>query len=342
MAHTSHPPFVSVPVVLVRSDADGAARRSWPPSSSASAAAEASGSRPTWRRRSPALTPGSWFLDLVTQRFPDAFTPADAYAERRPDSARVVYMLLVGLTKDGHWLQFAQVAPRLFAGLDARLGVGLDVHRPGLEGHPAVRGRRAPRALFWTGCSRPSARRRSPSGRRSSRPIRTCTSRSTGRGRRCSITRSWSAPATSSRSLDPGAGPRPPARRHHRPRRLRAGRARPAPSSTSTLPFPAAVALAQPHRRPARTGDASTRCRSTGVTVIELAVLFAAPVRRHLADRPRRPGDQGRAPWRRPDPHDHAVPRVGGRQGDAGQGQHLRRHEHAGRRRDRPEARCPR
>ena len=70
-----------------------------------------------------ALDTWEWFTDLVVQRFPEAYKSAPAWHDGAPLSP-VVFMLLVGLTKDGHWLQFAQVAPRLFFAL--MKGLGLD------------------------------------------------------------------------------------------------------------------------------------------------------------------------------------------------------------------------
>ena len=115
MAHTSHPPFVSVPwcsfsasqlalhgILAALIERERSGQGQWVETSMAQGFA--------------ALDTWEWFLDLVTQRFPDAFTPSAAYDKGIPLSP-VVYMLLVGLTKDGHWLQFAQVAPRLFLAL---------------------------------------------------------------------------------------------------------------------------------------------------------------------------------------------------------------------------------
>lgn len=115
MAHMSHPPFVTVPwcsfsatqtalhgilAALVERERSG--RGQWVEANLVQGFA--------------GLDCWNWFLDLVTRRYPDAFSPSDAYANGVPMSP-LVYMLPVGLTKDGHWLQFAQVAPRLFAAL---------------------------------------------------------------------------------------------------------------------------------------------------------------------------------------------------------------------------------
>jgi crotonobetainyl-CoA:carnitine CoA-transferase CaiB-like acyl-CoA transferase len=134
MAHTSHPPFVAVPwcsfaatqavlhgilAALVEREGSGQGQRV----------------DTTMVQGFAALDTWDWFLDLVTQRYPDAFTPSDAYAKGTPLSP-VVYMLLVGLTKDGHWLQFAAVAPRLFLALMNALGLSWMFTDPEWKGIP--------------------------------------------------------------------------------------------------------------------------------------------------------------------------------------------------------------
>lgn len=56
----------------------------------------------------------NWFYEMILLRYPDAFTPMDnAYDDQDRPQAYLVYALLIAPTKDGHWLQFAQVSPRL-------------------------------------------------------------------------------------------------------------------------------------------------------------------------------------------------------------------------------------
>ncbi|WP_336880973.1 CoA transferase [Rhodococcus globerulus] len=56
----------------------------------------------------------NWFYEMILQRYPDAFTPMDnAYDDQDRPQAYLVYALLIAPTKDGHWLQFAQVSARL-------------------------------------------------------------------------------------------------------------------------------------------------------------------------------------------------------------------------------------
>lgn len=61
-----------------------------------------------------AMDTWTWFSELVLHRYPGAFEPAPAgYDDQLRPNAVLVYALLIAVTKDGHWLQFAQVAPRL-------------------------------------------------------------------------------------------------------------------------------------------------------------------------------------------------------------------------------------
>ncbi|WP_395111580.1 CoA transferase [Actinomadura sp. SCN-SB] len=47
-------------------------------------------------------------------RWPEAYTPVGAQDEKGDPQSALQYPLLTAQTKDGHWLQFAQVQPRLF------------------------------------------------------------------------------------------------------------------------------------------------------------------------------------------------------------------------------------
>lgn len=59
----------------------------------------------------------NWFLDLIGQRWPDAYQVTEAYSPEGEPLQALTYPLLVAPTSDGHWLQFAQVQPRLFAAM---------------------------------------------------------------------------------------------------------------------------------------------------------------------------------------------------------------------------------
>jgi crotonobetainyl-CoA:carnitine CoA-transferase CaiB-like acyl-CoA transferase len=58
--------------------------------------------------------PWEWFLRIVCEKFPQAYTPAPPYSERGVPSSGFAFRLLVCLTKDGRWLQFSQTSPHLF------------------------------------------------------------------------------------------------------------------------------------------------------------------------------------------------------------------------------------
>jgi crotonobetainyl-CoA:carnitine CoA-transferase CaiB-like acyl-CoA transferase len=65
----------------------------------------------------------NWFLNLLTTRYADAFTPAPHIENGIPNSA-LVYRLLIALSKDGEWLQFSQTSRHLFVALMNVLGFG--------------------------------------------------------------------------------------------------------------------------------------------------------------------------------------------------------------------------
>ena len=70
-----------------------------------------------------ALDTWSWFEHLITERWPDAYAPAPPYDEHGRPASPMMFMLIVALTADGHWLQFASVAPHLFAAKMKALGL---------------------------------------------------------------------------------------------------------------------------------------------------------------------------------------------------------------------------
>jgi crotonobetainyl-CoA:carnitine CoA-transferase CaiB-like acyl-CoA transferase len=61
-----------------------------------------------------ALDPWNQVNALLTQRYPDAFTAALPIAADGSPNSSYTYKLLIAITKDGHWLQFSEVQPRLF------------------------------------------------------------------------------------------------------------------------------------------------------------------------------------------------------------------------------------
>jgi crotonobetainyl-CoA:carnitine CoA-transferase CaiB-like acyl-CoA transferase len=67
--------------------------------------------------------PYNWFLRVLTEKFPDAFTFSPPFSPNGIPNDGVFFMLLIGLTKDGRWLQFAQVQPHLFRALMGKMGL---------------------------------------------------------------------------------------------------------------------------------------------------------------------------------------------------------------------------
>jgi len=61
---------------------------------------------------------------ILTQRFPEAFTASAPVAADGSPNSSYTYKLLVAITKDGHWLQFSQVQPRLFRDFMHACGLG--------------------------------------------------------------------------------------------------------------------------------------------------------------------------------------------------------------------------
>ena len=75
-------------------------------------------------RGAHAIDTWQWFLDLVGLRWPDAFQVVEAFNSDNEVQAPLAYALLAAPTRDGTWLQFAQVQPRLFAAFMAEPSCG--------------------------------------------------------------------------------------------------------------------------------------------------------------------------------------------------------------------------
>jgi len=61
-----------------------------------------------------ALGTWNWYLNVVTSRFPDAFTPSSPLSPSGLPLTPMLFMLLIALTRDGRWLQFSQVQLHLY------------------------------------------------------------------------------------------------------------------------------------------------------------------------------------------------------------------------------------
>ncbi|MDO8363500.1 MAG: CoA transferase [Actinomycetota bacterium] len=76
----------------------------------------------------------SWFEHLIDTRWPEAYPRTANFDDDGVPASPFPFFLLVALTKDGHWLQFAQVAPHLFAALMKALGLEWVFTDPRWEG----------------------------------------------------------------------------------------------------------------------------------------------------------------------------------------------------------------
>src|ERR1700728_4613477 len=56
----------------------------------------------------------NWYLNVITSKFPDAFTPSSPYGQHGLPLSPMVFMLLIALSQDGRWLQFSQVQLHLY------------------------------------------------------------------------------------------------------------------------------------------------------------------------------------------------------------------------------------
>jgi crotonobetainyl-CoA:carnitine CoA-transferase CaiB-like acyl-CoA transferase len=61
-----------------------------------------------------AQDPWTQAVGVIAERFPDAFAPTGQTSTDGAPNTSFLFKLLVAITKDGHWLQFAEVQPRLF------------------------------------------------------------------------------------------------------------------------------------------------------------------------------------------------------------------------------------
>jgi crotonobetainyl-CoA:carnitine CoA-transferase CaiB-like acyl-CoA transferase len=85
------------------------------------------------------MDPYNWFYEMVLERYPGAYEPMDAaYDDQGRPQAYLIYALLVAPTKDGRWLQFAQVSPRLIGAWLTELGLMDEIANPKWQGFPML------------------------------------------------------------------------------------------------------------------------------------------------------------------------------------------------------------
>ena len=83
-----------------------------------------------------ALDTWGWFEQYIEHKWPGSYTRVSNYDADEIPTSPFAYFLLIALTKDGHWLQFAQVAPRLFVALMKELGLAWMLTDPAWAGIP--------------------------------------------------------------------------------------------------------------------------------------------------------------------------------------------------------------
>ncbi|MEW6272253.1 MAG: CoA transferase, partial [Thermodesulfobacteriota bacterium] len=80
--------------------------------------------------------PWEWFLRVLFEKYPSAFSPAPPYSARGVPTSGFAFRLLVCLTKDGRWLQFSQTSPHLFRAFIDVLGLSWIFDDPEWNGAP--------------------------------------------------------------------------------------------------------------------------------------------------------------------------------------------------------------
>ncbi|OBH61983.1 CoA-transferase [Mycobacterium intracellulare] len=85
------------------------------------------------------MDPYNWFYEMVLERYPGAYEPMDAaYDDQGRPQAYLIYALLVCPTKDGRWLQFAQVSPKLIGAWLKELDLLGELADPKWQGFPML------------------------------------------------------------------------------------------------------------------------------------------------------------------------------------------------------------
>lgn len=92
----------------------------------------------------------AWFEHLLADRYPEAFVKTSSYDELGRPASPLTFMLLVCLTKDGRWLQFASVAAHLYAACMKALGLAWMFTDENWKGLPLFGDDAAKRLDLWT------------------------------------------------------------------------------------------------------------------------------------------------------------------------------------------------
>jgi crotonobetainyl-CoA:carnitine CoA-transferase CaiB-like acyl-CoA transferase len=78
----------------------------------------------------------NWFGELVGIRWPEAYNTVEAWTDDGTPQSPMLLALLTAPTKDGYWLQFAQVSPHLFAAMLNEFGLMELLADPKWKGFP--------------------------------------------------------------------------------------------------------------------------------------------------------------------------------------------------------------
>jgi crotonobetainyl-CoA:carnitine CoA-transferase CaiB-like acyl-CoA transferase len=70
-----------------------------------------------------ALGTWNWYQQILVTKFPEAFSQAAAVDDKGVPMSPIFFMLLIGLTKDGRWLQFSQVQMHLYMAMLKVMGL---------------------------------------------------------------------------------------------------------------------------------------------------------------------------------------------------------------------------
>ncbi|HEX3567666.1 MAG TPA: CoA transferase [Acidimicrobiales bacterium] len=65
----------------------------------------------------------NWYLRVITSKYPEAFTPSAPISEEGVPLSPMMFMLLIGIAKDGRWLQFSQVQLHLYVAMLKAMGL---------------------------------------------------------------------------------------------------------------------------------------------------------------------------------------------------------------------------
>ncbi|MXZ52674.1 MAG: CoA transferase [Acidimicrobiaceae bacterium] len=95
-----------------------------------------------------AQDPWRWFLAFIARQYPEAYEAAAPIGDDGVPNHSFAFRLLVALSSDGHWMQFSQVSPHLFAAFMRALDLDWMLDHPDWSTAPEFDDRDRRRA-FW-------------------------------------------------------------------------------------------------------------------------------------------------------------------------------------------------